>query len=145
MTNKAEVNGEEVVKDGKVYWMGTEVKACGMCGKVVTAVDDCGEFGNPECPQFGVIGTKRDSSWLRNPYWAVVIFNSGCAQVFALDHEPTNRMVKQFAHLIIPPNDITAVKDRWSLFNITNWSLSTEDDVLKFITDMLTNFKQGQK
>lgn len=30
------------------------VKVCPMCGVSPTNVDDCGEFGNPECPYFGI-------------------------------------------------------------------------------------------
>lgn len=44
---------------GKAYWMGTEVLPCVMCGLSVVHVDDCGEFGNPDCPRFGTNGTNR--------------------------------------------------------------------------------------
>lgn len=30
------------------------VRKCPMCGIAPANVDDCGEFGNPECPYFGV-------------------------------------------------------------------------------------------
>lgn len=30
------------------------VKVCPMCGVAPANVDDCGEFGNPECPYFGI-------------------------------------------------------------------------------------------
>ena len=30
------------------------VKVCPMCGVAPSNVDDCGEFGNPECPYFGI-------------------------------------------------------------------------------------------
>ena len=137
-TTKEEVNGEEVVKDGKTYWMGTEVKACGMCGKVVTAVDDCGEFGNPECPQFGVLGTRAENVSKRNQGYIVMFMDSSLVRVFRLAESPKSLMIRQFAHLIIPPNDIVAVKDRWSLFTADNWQLSTEDEVLTFINSMMT-------
>ncbi len=40
-------------KDGEHYWMGSRISACEACGVVVTNVDDCGHFGDPECPVFG--------------------------------------------------------------------------------------------
>ncbi len=139
MTDKEEVNGEEIVKDGKTYWMGTEVKPCTMCGKVVTAVDDCGEFGNPECPQFGIDGRKSHiTSDLRNPGYIVVLMDGSAVHVFHLADAPKALMIRQFAHLIIPPNNLTPLKDRWSLFTSDNWSVSTEEEVLAFINSMLT-------
>lgn len=30
------------------------VQVCSMCGVAPSNVDDCGEFGNPECPYFGI-------------------------------------------------------------------------------------------
>lgn len=30
------------------------VQVCPMCGVAPSNVDDCGEFGNPECPYFGI-------------------------------------------------------------------------------------------
>lgn len=64
-----EQDSEELIEDGdKSYWLGSEVTACEMCGKAVVAVDNCGEFGNSLCPQFG---KDRDKS----PYKSgVVIF-----------------------------------------------------------------------
>jgi hypothetical protein len=50
--------GETVVKDGTTFWMGTEVKPCSMCGVAAVCVDDCGEFGNEQCPRFGRVGGK---------------------------------------------------------------------------------------
>lgn len=29
-------------------------QVCPMCGVAPSNVDDCGEFGNPECPCFGI-------------------------------------------------------------------------------------------
>jgi len=40
--------------NGKTYWMGNKVNKCPKCGIAPTAVDDCGEFGNPDCPCFGI-------------------------------------------------------------------------------------------
>lgn len=31
-----------------------KVEVCEMCGVAPSNVDDCGEFGNPECPCFGI-------------------------------------------------------------------------------------------
>jgi hypothetical protein len=31
-----------------------KVQVCQMCGVAPSNVDDCGEFGNPECPYFGI-------------------------------------------------------------------------------------------
>ena len=138
MIDKEEVNGEEVVKDGKTFWMGTEIKPCPKCNKVVTAVDDCGEFGDPECPQFGVLGTRAENASKRNQGYIVVFINSDLVRVFRLAESPKSLLVRQFAHLIIPPNDVVAVKDRWSLFTSDNWSVSTEEEVLAFINSMLT-------
>lgn len=53
--DEREVNG--VTKQdgsGVIYWMGTRVEPCPMCGIAVTNVDHCGEFGNPECPVWGI-------------------------------------------------------------------------------------------
>ena len=47
-------NGKTEVIDGETYWMGTRVMKCPRCGIAPTNVDDCGEFGNPECPYFGI-------------------------------------------------------------------------------------------
>lgn len=49
-----EVNGTVEIKDGVTYWMGNRVNKCPKCGIAPTNVDDCGEFGNPECPYFGI-------------------------------------------------------------------------------------------
>lgn len=38
------------IGDGKPV----RVKVCPMCGVAPSNVDDCGEFGNPECPYFGI-------------------------------------------------------------------------------------------
>lgn len=38
------------IGDGKPI----RVKVCPMCGVAPSNVDDCGEFGNPECPYFGI-------------------------------------------------------------------------------------------
>lgn len=48
------VNGDVEIRDGETYWMGSKVEKCPMCGIAPTNVDDCGEFGNPECPYFGI-------------------------------------------------------------------------------------------
>lgn len=48
------VNGKVEVKDGETYWMGSKVSKCPKCGIAPTNVDGCGEFGNPECPYFGI-------------------------------------------------------------------------------------------
>lgn len=34
--------------------MGNKVKECQKCGIALTNVDDCGEFGNINCPYFGI-------------------------------------------------------------------------------------------
>ena len=47
-------NGKTEMIDGETYWMGTRVMKCHRCGIAPTNVDDCGEFGNPECPYFGI-------------------------------------------------------------------------------------------
>lgn len=53
--NERGVNGiTEQDDSGAVYWMGSKVHPCPMCGIAVTNVDHCGEFGNPECPTFGI-------------------------------------------------------------------------------------------
>lgn len=38
------------IGDGKPV----RVQVCPMCGVAPSNVDDCGEFGNPECPYFGI-------------------------------------------------------------------------------------------
>lgn len=38
------------IGDGKPI----RVQVCPMCGVAPSNVDDCGEFGNPECPYFGI-------------------------------------------------------------------------------------------
>ena len=38
------------IGDGKPV----RVQVCSMCGVAPSNVDDCGEFGNPECPYFGI-------------------------------------------------------------------------------------------
>ncbi len=48
------VNGRVELGDGHTYWLGTKVHPCPKCGVAPTNVDDCGEFGNPECPYFGI-------------------------------------------------------------------------------------------
>lgn len=48
------VNGKVEVINGDKYWMGNKVEPCPKCGITVTNVDDCGEFGNPDCPAFGI-------------------------------------------------------------------------------------------
>ena len=48
------VNGRVEIGDGHTYWLGTKVHPCPKCGIAPTNVDDCGEFGNPECPYFGI-------------------------------------------------------------------------------------------
>lgn len=40
-------------------WMGNVVLACPRCHVVVVNVDDCGEFGNPDCPRFGINRKKE--------------------------------------------------------------------------------------
>lgn len=49
-------NGREEVdtETGDVYWMGSKVAKCPDCGVAPTNVDDCGHFGDPECPYFGI-------------------------------------------------------------------------------------------
>lgn len=39
---------------GEKYWMGSLVQKCPDCGVAPTNVDDCGHFGDPECPYFGI-------------------------------------------------------------------------------------------
>lgn len=52
---KEDVNGEEHVDEqGRKWWMGTLVHPCPACGVAPTNVDDCGHFGDPMCPYFGV-------------------------------------------------------------------------------------------
>lgn len=38
------------IGDGKPV----RVQVCQMCGVAPSNVDDCGEFGNPDCPYFGI-------------------------------------------------------------------------------------------
>lgn len=47
-------NGRVEVIDGETYWMGTRVMPCSACGVAPTNVDDCGHFGDPDCPCFGI-------------------------------------------------------------------------------------------
>lgn len=54
-----EVNGKVEVREGSVYWMGTLVEPCPACGVAPTNVDDCGHFGDPHCPYFGVKGASE--------------------------------------------------------------------------------------
>lgn len=49
-----DVNGKVETINGETYWMGNKVDKCPKCGIAPTNVDDCGEFGNPECPFFGI-------------------------------------------------------------------------------------------
>lgn len=35
------------------YWGNNRIYPCTSCNKVVINVDDCGNFGDPDCPQFG--------------------------------------------------------------------------------------------
>jgi hypothetical protein len=55
------VNGRVEVRDGRTFWMGTEVMPCPLCKVCPTNVDDCGEFGNYDCPYFG-IGSETTES-----------------------------------------------------------------------------------
>lgn len=48
------------IGDGKPV----RVQACSMCGVAPSNVDDCGEFGNPECPYFG-IGREESETGVR--------------------------------------------------------------------------------
>jgi hypothetical protein len=41
-------------KTGEKYWMGSLVQKCPDCGVAPTNVDDCGHFGDPDCPYFGI-------------------------------------------------------------------------------------------
>ena len=50
------------IGDGKPV----RVKVCPMCGVAPSSVDDCGEFGNPECPYFG-IGREEYDKLLKEP------------------------------------------------------------------------------
>ncbi len=54
MSDNQSVNGDVRVIDGETYWMGSRVEKCTLCGIAPTNVDDCGEFGNRECPYFGI-------------------------------------------------------------------------------------------
>lgn len=55
MTENRKANGKNNTEnDGSIYWMGTKVMPCPACGIAVTNVDDCGHFGDPECPAFGI-------------------------------------------------------------------------------------------
>lgn len=47
-------NGKVEKIDGETYWMGNRVMKCPKCETAPTNVDDCGEFGNPDCPYFGI-------------------------------------------------------------------------------------------
>lgn len=49
-------NGREEIdtKTGERYWMGSLVQKCPDCGIAPTNVDDCGHFGDPACPYFGI-------------------------------------------------------------------------------------------
>ena len=47
-------NGKVEVIEGETYWMGTRVMPCPACGVAPTNVDDCGHFGDPDCPYFGI-------------------------------------------------------------------------------------------
>lgn len=49
------------IGDGKPV----RVMVCPMCGVAPSNVDDCGEFGNPECPYFG-IGLEEYERRFRN-------------------------------------------------------------------------------
>ena len=44
----------EVDENGGRWWMGKFVHPCPMCGIAVTNVDECGNFGDPDCPAFGI-------------------------------------------------------------------------------------------
>ena len=54
MATNEDVNGKVEIIDGVTYWMGTVVNKCSLCGIAPTNVDDCGWFGNPLCPCYGV-------------------------------------------------------------------------------------------
>ena len=47
-------NGDTKIVNGETYWMGNKVEKCSKCGVAPTNVDDCGEFGDPDCPYFGI-------------------------------------------------------------------------------------------
>lgn len=75
---------------------------------------------------------------MRNTGYTVLLIDGTAVQVFRLAETPKSVLIRQFAHLIIPPNNLTPVKDRWSLFTCENWPIVSEDVVVSHIKQMLS-------
>ena len=79
------------------------------------------DIGNPEVP--------------RNNYWAVLVMLPGVTEVFKMDKQPKARRIIEMATLIIGPNDLKPLKDRFGLMGLHCRSSSTEEQVLAAINN----------
>lgn len=53
----------------------------------------------------------------RNDFWSILVFFCGSVQVFHTKEDPAkDKRIVERASLIIPPNDIVLVKDRFGMF-----------------------------
>ena len=62
-----ESNDAVTVKGGETYWGRNKVAKCEKCGIAAVNVDDCGEFGNPYCPCYGVKGGEIEPEEYKSP------------------------------------------------------------------------------
>lgn len=86
---------------------------------------------------FGTHVECSSGGLFRNPGYIVVLFLGPEFRVFHLANAPKARRVIEFATLIIPPNNVAAVKDRLSIFTASNWSYVEEDTILAYIENFL--------
>jgi hypothetical protein len=96
------------IGDGKPV----KVKHCPKCGVAPSNVDDCGEFGNENCPYFGRVGTRDGSfAWARYSDATVNAMLRGNAchtEIIAVLAREKADLIKRIVELeLIAPKKIT--------------------------------------
>ena len=78
----------------------------------------------------------------KNDFWSILVCFGGSVQVFHTKEDPAkDRKIVERATLIIPPNDIVPVKDRFGMFSKPSLTFLTLAQITRSLQKSIIELK----
>lgn len=73
-------------------------------------------------------------------YWSLLFCIGNYVRVFYMDREPTDLRILRYASLIVPPNSINPLKDRFGVFACPERVIDVldQEEILHCINELLS-------